>query len=89
MVQILQTTSGLNLYHSGSSTLDLTGWTLAAADGSPSIDLSGSLNPGDYYIVERTDDQSAPTVSANVIYTGALSNTGEVLSLQDVAGNPN
>ena len=31
--------------------IDLTGWTLNAADGSPSISLNGSIPPGGYFLL--------------------------------------
>lgn len=73
----------IELVNTTEATVDLTGWTLAANDGSPSIALSGSIPPGGYYLLERTDDTTVPGVSADLIYTGSLGNDGEYLILRD------
>ncbi len=75
----------IELYNRTSSPVDLTGWTLRAADGTPSISLSGTIPPGGYFLLERTDDDSVPGVVADQIYAGALSNDGEDLVLRDSA----
>ncbi|MBN1250279.1 MAG: lamin tail domain-containing protein [Anaerolineae bacterium] len=63
--------------------INLTGWTLQAADGTPSIALSGIIPAGGYFLLERTNDGSVPGVAADQIYTGALGNNGEHLLLYD------
>ena len=76
----------IELYNRGSGSVDLNGWLLESSDGTPSISLSGSVSAGDYFLLERTDDSSVPSVSADLIYTGALGNGGEALSLKDNSG---
>lgn len=76
----------IELYNSGSSAVSLEGYTLRAADGSPDIALEGTIAPGAYALLERTDDASAPEVSALYIYAGALGNSGETLILKDASG---
>ena len=76
----------IELYNSGSGSVDLNGWLIEAADGTPSISLSGSVSAGGYFLLERTDDTSVPSVPADLIYTGALGNGGETLSLKDSSG---
>jgi len=62
---------------SGGVTMD--GWRLS--DGmNLEINLFGSLAVGQYAVLERTDDTSAPG-QAFLIYTGALPNTGATLTL--------
>ena len=73
----------LELRNTTGRTIDLTGWTLKAADGTPNISLRGRIPPYGYYLLERTDDGSAPAATADQIYTGALGNTGEDLTLSD------
>ena len=73
----------LELRNTTNRTIDLTGWTLRAADGTPSIVLRGRIPAYGYYLLERTDDGSAPAATADQIYTGALGNTGEDLTLSD------
>ena len=65
--------------------VSLEGWSLSALDGSPSIALSGSISGG-YFLLERTSDESVVGVAADQIYTGALSNSGEILVLKDANG---
>lgn len=76
----------LELYNPGESAVDLTGWKLAADDGVPSIDLKGAIGPKGYFLLERTSDDTVKGVAADQIYTGALSNSGEALSLKDASG---
>jgi PKD repeat protein len=70
----------IELYNSGSEAVLLDGWVLSD-NVSLSIPLSGSLAPGAYGVLERTDDGSAPG-AALLIYTGALSNDGRTLTLR-------
>lgn len=73
----------IELYNSGTTDVVLDGWTLIATDGTPTINISGTVNSGGYFLLERTDDTTVPAITAGVIYTGALSNEGESLSLKD------
>jgi len=75
----------IELYNSGPVAVDLSGWTLEAEDGSPSISLSGTIPAGGHLLLERTDDETVPGVTADVIYTGALEDGGEDLFLFDGA----
>jgi hypothetical protein len=77
----------IELYNEGSSTVDLNHWSLVAEDGSPKITLNGKILSNSFYLMERTDDASAPGVSANMIYSGALSNSGETLMLKNASGS--
>lgn len=69
------------------SPVNLSGWSLSAADGTPSIALNGTIPAGGHFLLERTDDTSVPGVPADLIYTGALENEGEVLVLRDSGSN--
>jgi hypothetical protein len=73
----------IELHNNGSSSVSLEGWSLVASDGSPNISLSGTISAGGYVLLERTDDNVVPGVTALVIYSGALSNTGEYLKLKN------
>ena len=77
----------IELYNHSDQDIDLTGWTLSSEDGSPSIELSGILPAKEYYILERTDDNTLPDVTADLIFSGNLSNSGEVLNLNDASLN--
>ncbi len=76
----------IELYNPSSNTIVLDGWSLGAIDGSPSINLSGSISASGYFLLERTSDETLPGISANQIYSGSLSNSGEHLQLKDNLG---
>jgi len=65
---------------------DLSGWSLEAEDGSPVIALEGTIDTNGYSLLERTSDDTVPSVEALLIYTGSLANAGEVLLLRDADG---
>jgi uncharacterized repeat protein (TIGR01451 family) len=74
----------IELYNPGSSPINLSGWVLKAVDGTPSITLNAyTLQPGEYYLLERTDDTTVSDIDANQIYTGELGNSYETLRLID------
>lgn len=73
----------IELYNDSAEEVSLIGWKLVADDGAPLISLTGSIPAGGFYIMERTDDDSAPGVTADKIYTGDLANAGETLKLLD------
>lgn len=77
----------IELYNSGSESVSLENWTLNATDGAPEITLTGSIDSGGFYLLERTDDTTVPSLQAQQIYTGSLSNAGEELILKDAEGN--
>ncbi len=77
----------IELYNNTSNAIDLNGWTLQADDGTPNIALNGSIPAHGYYLLERTDDTTVNDIPADQIYTGALENTNEPLTLRDVAAN--
>jgi hypothetical protein len=64
--------------------VDLAGWQLQNAKlkikvfFEPAVIAAGGL-----YLLERTDDESAPEASADLFYTGSLANSGEGLFLFD------
>jgi phosphatidylserine/phosphatidylglycerophosphate/cardiolipin synthase-like enzyme len=77
----------MELYNHSNQDIDLTGWTIFAQDGSPSITLQGIIPAKGYYLLEKTDDHSVSSLNADLIYSGTLSNTSEVLELRDSSGN--
>jgi len=64
----------------------LEGWTLVSKSGKINILLSGSIPPGGFYLLERTDDNTISDISCDLIYRGALVNSGDTLKLIDPAG---
>ena len=76
----------IELYNNGDTAINLDGWTLKADDGAPEINLSGTIHGKGFYLLERTDDETLPGVSADLIYKGALGNDGENLKLYNDSG---
>lgn len=76
----------IELFNDGNDPVSLAGWTIASAGTAPNITLTGTISAGGYYLLERTSDASVLSVSAHQIYTGALANGGDTLTLKDSAG---
>jgi len=76
----------IELYNDGPSQ-SLDGWVLHAVDDTPLIELEGTIGSGDYYLLERTDDESVPGVPADFIFVGSLANAGEILELRNQLGS--
>jgi Ca2+-binding RTX toxin-like protein len=71
----------IELYNPTGSAIDLTGWILT--DGNDiNIALSGTIAAGGYFLLERGDNTTVSNITADQIYTGALVNTGETLTLR-------
>ncbi len=76
----------IELYNKSSLSIDLTGWSLKAADERPDISLVGIIPAKGYFLLERTNDETIKDLKADQIYTGALGNEGEDLQLRDASG---
>lgn len=74
----------MELFNDGTETVSLSDYTLSwGSESSPkNISLEGIISPNGYFLLERTDDESVPTISADHIYVGALSNTGEKMLIK-------
>ena len=72
----------IELFNNTSGSIDLSGWTLVATDGSPSIALSGTIPAYGYFLLERSDDNTISNISADNIFTGYLVDGGEFLQLK-------
>src|SRR3989344_8512705 len=81
----------IEIYNDGFQPVDLNGWTFSAVDGTPSVNFSNAVNKiipaNGYYLLERTDDSAVPGITADLIFTGALSNSGENLILKNKDGD--
>ncbi|WP_078408918.1 phospholipase D-like domain-containing protein [Priestia abyssalis] len=77
----------IELYNNTNTAINMTGWTLKAQDGSPSIQLSGSIPANGYFLLEKTDDQTISDVTADQIYSGTLGNEAESLQIYDENNN--
>jgi hypothetical protein len=77
----------VELYNNTDNFINLDDWQLIAQDGTPKITLSGIIPANGFYLLERTNDDTVPGISADKIYTGALGNSGENLKLYDNLNN--
>ncbi len=76
----------IELFNNTNKDINLDGFILQSQDGVPNIQLNGIIKSKDFYLLERTDDDVL-SVNADQIYTGAMSNKGEVLTLYDSYGS--
>jgi len=76
----------IELYNPGATAVALTGWVLRW--GKRTVNLSGVIEARGYFLLERSDDRTVADVDADLVYTGGLTNAGEVLELLDAQGNP-
>lgn len=81
----------IELYNAAGYPVSLDGWILKSeTDSSPNINLNGTINSHDYYLIERTNDETISDITANLTTsfgTGGLKNTGEKLVLRDQNGD--
>lgn len=77
----------LELFNDTISPITLDGWILKSADEKLKINLKGLIPSKGFYLLERTDDTTVPDITADLIYKGALNNTGEDLKLYDSLNN--
>jgi len=73
----------IELKNISSAAIDLSGWQLQNKNKKIKIAIGDNsfLPAGGIYLLERTADDSAPGVSANMIYSGSLGNANEALYL--------
>ncbi|MFP4647067.1 MAG: lamin tail domain-containing protein, partial [Candidatus Acetothermia bacterium] len=84
----------IELKNVGEETVDLHGWSVRWGDVLiPFIEEDNTLEvrnlelePGEYMLLERSDDETVPSVEADLIFTGSLSNSGEVIQLENSNG---
>lgn len=86
----------IELFNTTDEAVDLAGWILTWEGASiPLGEKSGNtkvlrnhvIPPHGYFLLERSADDTVVGREADLIYTGALSDSGEVLQLIDPAGN--
>ena len=75
----------IELYDKSSAPMNLEGWRLRDKDAQVDIvfDSSHVIAANGFFLLERTNDTTVPNFTADLIYTGALSNTNEELYLFD------
>jgi len=77
----------IELYNNSRETINFDEWSLKSSDGTPKINLEGTIPAEGFFILERTDDDTLSEITADQIYKGALRNSGEDLELYDNSGN--
>lgn len=76
----------LELANTTANDIVLDGWTVKAKSWTKAVNLTGTIKAGDYYLMERTRDETLPNIPADLIYTGELKNAGDLVELKDAAG---
>ena len=76
----------IELYNTSDQPVNLTGWRLYSSDGAPDIRLRGTIPGHGYFLLERRGNL-IPGVHADLIYTGALRDSGEGLFLLNSDGH--
>ena len=66
-------------------TVSLSGWQLLDKEGQIKVVFreGGTISAGSFYLLERTDNASVPSIEADLVYSGALNDTNEALYLFD------
>jgi hypothetical protein len=78
----------IELYNNTSSSISINGWVIEAQDGAPRILLSGSIPANGYFLLERTDDSTIQSITADQVYSESnFENAGEILFLKDNFNN--
>lgn len=75
----------MELRNNSGGDIALAGWQIKNQDESLKIIFTESemIPAGEFYLLERTNDQSVPNVKADKIYVGGLSNGGEWIRVFD------
>ncbi len=83
------TNEWIELFNSGSEAVNLSGWVLRIeGKKNKDITLKNSISAGGYYLIERTDDNTLPNTSADIVapFGTGLSNSGATLVLLNAQG---
>jgi hypothetical protein len=75
----------IELFNPTATSIALNAWTLSDGDDI-NITLNGTISAFGYFLLERTSDATISDIPADLIYTGALNNAGETLTLRDPSG---
>jgi len=86
----------IELHNPGPVAIDLEGWSVCFADtvinlgaeeGATRVLRCSTLGPGEFLLLERTDDSAVADRTADVIYAGSLGNGGCAVRVVDPDGN--
>ncbi len=75
----------IELFNTSDQAIDLTGWVIDDDQGASLYQLSGSIAPYGYFLIEDSQDVVLPNV-ADLLINISLSNTGDSLTLKDQTG---
>jgi hypothetical protein len=74
----------IELKNISGSQIDLTNWQVSDKEKQIKIVFAaGKIASGGFFLLERTNDETIPGKTADLIYTGSLANSDEVLYLFD------
>ena len=78
----------IEIYNNSESQISIDGYTIESQSKKLLINLSGTIGSKEYFIIERTDDASEPTVKADLIssFGTGLNNSGDTIYLKNEAG---
>ncbi|KKR97424.1 MAG: Polymorphic membrane protein, partial [Candidatus Magasanikbacteria bacterium GW2011_GWC2_41_17] len=75
----------LELYNAADYDFDASGWFFTDGNDIKTIFATGTIiKSKQYFLMERTNDQTISDIAADLIFTGSLHNSGEKLQLKDV-----
>ena len=85
----------IELFNNTENPIDVSGWIIKSTDDPSAssgqaklkINLKGIIPSKAFYLLERTDNNSVPHITADLIYKGALTNSGMDLKLSDNSNN--
>jgi len=69
----------IELYNPGAA-VNLAGWTLASSDGYPTINLTGTIPAGGYFVI-AANSSVFNDLTPNMVFSFSLSNSGKILKL--------
>jgi uncharacterized repeat protein (TIGR01451 family) len=75
----------IELYNRSHLAVNIDGWVLSGTY--LDIELSGSVAPNGFFLLERNDDDTVSNIPADQIYIGVLANTGDSIYLDDHNGS--
>lgn len=74
----------IELYNRSNQTVDLAGWVIED-DGAPSYQLAGNISAHGYFLIEKNEN-AVSNVTADLLASISLANSGDSLVLKDLAG---
>ena len=76
----------IELYNPSDRNININGWHLIDKLGKIDITLKGEISPFSFFVLERSSDKTLPDIKADIVYSGALKNSGGDLVLINKEG---